>query len=477
MKTKLWSKRIWLLNLVSFAIVLSSPLLHAAETLPNASFLFSHPGYNYAPSVIDNGVTEKFWWCGYGTPSGSTTQTDVIYYTTYDWGTKTWGSINQVLAPTLGDWDGLYTCDPSVIQGSFVDPDNGLTYGYAMYYTGTNNGAIAGSVNSIGVAFSNDGVTWVKYKENPIVAQQVPMLGTYGAGQPATYNLDGKAHIFLFYTDTSTSYGQRAWLRTAMDGINFGAPLLISNQSADGYTLCVNSDFAYDYQTNSFYAAFETCGTNRSGERETYQFGLYRLSGDLLVEGQGVWQPLGYVNTAMTGFELNHSPGLRRDGFGNVTPWLPLVSVYFAGGTNDPNTWNLSAVGWNPNPSTFALSRYAEYPNGHWVTTGYVAPGYALESVLGYLLMTEAPNTNAIYSCQLSDGIHQMISLDSSCEGQKPLGVIGWIYQTPPSNTSVVAIYRCSVAGGDHFASLDPNCEGQTIENGGLPLGYALSNL
>lgn len=458
---------------INFLVILIfvSISAHSDEHLPGGATLFGHSGYNYGPSVIDNGTTEKFWWCGYGTPPSSTNKTDVIYYTTYDWGSKQWGAIVQVLAPNAVGWDKAFTCDPSVIQGSFVNPDDHLTYGYAMYYTATDQ--VDGTVNSIGIAFSNDGINWIKYSGNPIIRQQVSAQGVYGAGQAATYNFDGKAGIYIFHTDDSTSDGQRMWLRVANDGIHFGAPLLISNQSSDRYTLCTNNDIAYDYNTDYFYGAIETCGTSRSGERETYQFGLYRITGAALRAGQGQWEPLGYINSAMTGFDLNHSPGLKRDGWGNLTSWLPMVYVYFAGGTNDPNTWGLTTVGWTPTPSTYALNRYAKYPDGHWVSTGYVGPGYNLESTLGYLFMTQVPNTRPIYSCELLDGIHHFISIDSACENQKPLGVAGWIYLTSQADISTVAIYRCSDGGGDHFASLDPNCEGTTVENQGQPLGYA----
>jgi hypothetical protein len=457
----------------------------AGEYLPNRAYLFTHSGYNYVPSVIDDGVTEKFWWCGYGTATNENgRKTDVIYYTTYSWSDGEWGPIVQVLAPDGGTWnessqqgstwEWAFTCDPSVIQGVFVNPDDGASYSYAMYYTATNTTVAAGTRNSIGVAYSNDGINWVKYSKNPVITQQdSSKVDVYGAGQAATYNYDGKSGLYLFYTDDTTSYGNRVWLRSTTDGIHFGTPTLISNTSSDGVALCPNDDFAYDWKTGYFYGAIESCDFQRSGERVHYQFGLYRIAGADLLKGQGAWEPLGYVNSAMTGFSVNHSPGLRRDGFGNSTAWLPLVSIYFAGGTDDPSTWNLSTVGWVPSPNTFALNRYAQYPYGHWVSTGYVDPGYTLEMTLGYLYMTRMPGTRPIYSCQLLDGIHHFLSMDQGCESQVPLGVAGWIYLAPPQDVNTVPIYRCNSANGDHFASTDPKCEGTTVENEGNPLGYA----
>ncbi len=67
-------------------------------------------------------------------------------------------------------------------------------------------------------------------------------------------------------------------------------------------------------------------------------------------------------------------------------------------------------------------------------------------------------------------GQHNLLSLAAACEGLLPLGPVGYAHNTQVAGT--VALYRCSVAAGaDHFASVDPGCEGQTAE--GL-LGYVL---
>ena len=67
-----------------------------------------------------------------------------------------------------------------------------------MYYVAT--AAITGTSNSIGVAFSNEGIVWKKYPE-PVISSS-SQTG-YGVGQPALYNTDHKAGISMFYEDSN----------------------------------------------------------------------------------------------------------------------------------------------------------------------------------------------------------------------------------------------------------------------------------
>jgi len=61
-----------------------------------------------------------------------------------------------------------------------------------------------------------------------------------------------------------------------------------------------------------------------------------------------------------------------------------------------------------------------------------------------------------------------MTSIDSNCEGQRIIGLIGYVYTSPPAGSSQI-IYRCRMNHGDHFDSPSSNCEGQIAEG---PIGY-----
>ncbi len=294
--------------------------------------LFGMPGYNYAPSIIAAGDVRQVWWCGYGAIPGTAFQTDVIYYRAINVATGEVSPTQTVFWPQQGQWDGRYTCDPSVIRGQFRS--GGQSYGYALYYTATDRDD--GTNNRIGVAFSNDGVNWVRYAQNPVIYPENYPTATYGAGQAATCNRDGLAAIVLFHTDLS---GAGVLVRTSTDGINFGAPTALPQS---GTTLVENNDFAYDPQADTFYGAVEFPVI--AGDRESSAFGLYRITAGQLFAGTGSWEQLGTVDPATTGAHLNHSPGLVRDGFGNLDPQH--LEAYFSEGTNDPSTWTLYSARW-----------------------------------------------------------------------------------------------------------------------------------
>ena len=467
------------LAIVASILVVATP---ARADYRNNGVLFHRDGYDYGPSIIQQGTIRQYWWCGEGQNPATGIYTDNIFYRSYDSSTGQYSPISLVLSPSPGPnvWDEAYTCDPSVIKGQFVNPANGQTYAYAMYYTATDRGPggidtggpLDGTNNRIGLAYSNDGISWVKYANNPVIYPQNSPSDTYAAGQAATYSYDGKAGIYVFHTDCSnTTLGCRLWSRKASDGIHFGAPTLISNQGLlpNQQPQMGNNDVAIDWQEGQVYGALEL--PQRSGDRETYEIGLYRMSSSDFFNGQGTWQTLGRIDTNLTGSYLNHSPGIVRDQFGNVTPFLPSIEVAFAEGTNDPNTWDLSSVTWNPTPNTLAFNRYYKSGVSHWVTTGYVAAGYNLESTLGYLFMAPQSNTQALYSCVAGgfSGTDHFVSPDPACEGQFVLGVNGWIYSSQPAGVATVALYRC-YTGVDHFVSPYANCEGQRVES---LLGYA----
>ncbi|MGA9720232.1 MAG: hypothetical protein WBQ79_18280, partial [Acidobacteriaceae bacterium] len=95
--------------------------------------------YNYSPSVIQERDVQKIWWCGGGkNPTNPSQISDTILYEEVNTVTHKKVGPMIVLAETKGTWDALYTCNPRVIGGTFVNPlGNGETYTYEMFYVGT----------------------------------------------------------------------------------------------------------------------------------------------------------------------------------------------------------------------------------------------------------------------------------------------------------------------------------------------------
>ena len=113
------------------------------------------------------------------------------------------------------------------------------------------------------------------------------------------------------------------------------------------------------------------------------------------------------------------------------------------------------------------LVRAFKLGQGHWATTRRLPDGFAEEQV--YALHREATaGTTMLFECVTGAGMN-FASTSSSCEGQEPMGPLGWIHTEPVEGS--VALYRCNSGAGDSMISPDPNCESYQTE--GL-LGYAL---
>ncbi|MFY1698150.1 S8 family peptidase [Solwaraspora sp. WMMA2101] len=136
-------------------------------------------------------------------------------------------------------------------------------------------------------------------------------------------------------------------------------------------------------------------------------------------------------------------------------------------GTGSPNL--LLFVAQGPPPPASVLYRFW---NGrdHISSTATSIAGYQREGPLGSVRTSPEAGTRPLYQCLVS-GWDYMTSLDSNCEGQRVVGLIGYAYTAPPAG-SYLTVRRCRMSSGDHFDSTTSNCEGQIVE--GL-LGYLTS--
>jgi hypothetical protein len=450
--------------------------------------------YDYSPSVIQSGDVEQFWWCGQAhNPINPSQDTDGILYESINTSTHVSSTPVVVLAETPGAWDSAYTCNPKVVRGSFVNPlGNGQTYSYVMYYVGTTSGAD----NSIGAAFSSDGIHWDKYPQ-PII--QPAIANSYGVGQPIVYNSDQKSGIVMFYENsTSTIIHIEA---TSTDGIHFTVQGTLTTNGLDLASQQASwGDMAYDSANKSWYAAFNlplrdpaTTGyinattTPFSLERGQYGVQLYRIAGGSILNGATPWQLLKTIDTNSTGYECNFIAGILRDEYGTVNVGAyPAIQMYPSISNSHPNwdatpneagtsclikNWDVGFASWSPSDGPLALNVYFNN-KVHEVTTGWIDPngGFILQSTIGHLY--ESPQNGAtvpFYGCK-SGSVDYFISLDSSCEGARILGLNGYGYSQPLAGASLIPLYRC-YTGQDHFVSRDSSCNGATVEE---LLGYSL---
>ena len=441
--------------------------------------------YDYSPSVIQTGNLRQLWWCGYAkNPNNPSQETDTILYESVDTVTGDAKGPRTVLGETPGSWDAEYVCNAKVIGGTFTNPlGDGQVYSYAMYYVGV----AKDTNNNIGVAFSKDGISWNKYPDPVIFADN--SIG-YGVGQPALYNRDQKAGITMFYEDSyPTVHHVEA---TSADGIHFTVQGTITHNGLSPDCPGQWGDMAFDSKTGHWYALFNlgVRQPNTTGgviERGQLGVQLYRIPDTALLSGQVPWELLATIDTNTTGFEANFLGGLVRDLYGTVNvASYPTIKMYVsvsnpqpgwrsspkdAGKSADPSTWDIAPVDWVPDQPLLALARYSN-GDSYVVTTGWVSPSgrFQKQTVLGQLYQgPRGPASTEWYACRSGDS-DNFVSLDPVCEGQRILGTQGFAYSQPVAGMSLVPLYRCESAQG-HFVSQDPKCEGQTVD---VPLGYVL---
>ncbi|MGI5204742.1 DUF5722 domain-containing protein [Spirillospora sp. CA-108201] len=118
---------------------------------------------------------------------------------------------------------------------------------------------------------------------------------------------------------------------------------------------------------------------------------------------------------------------------------------------------------------TFPYTRLVRGYNparGHWASSRLLPAGFTAERNWR-LWRDQVPGTSPLFECRV--GTHSMLSRDPGCEGQFPLGPVGYAYNQQLPGT--VPLYRCQIpANGDHFISTDQACEGHRAEG---RLGYA----
>jgi len=113
------------------------------------------------------------------------------------------------------------------------------------------------------------------------------------------------------------------------------------------------------------------------------------------------------------------------------------------------------------------LRRGYHSTRGHWASSRLLPPGF-VEERSWRLLREPAPGTVLLFECAV--GGHSLLTPDPGCEGQQPMGPVGYAWTDAAAGR--LPLHRCRIgAGSDHFVSPDPSCEGQIHER---LLGYGL---
>ena len=310
----------------------------------NGSLMFDEPAenyaiYNYCPSIFEENGVRYAYYCS------NMYNTNVKDYVAFRRGEKIdgewyWSEKQFVLAPTESTWDSMHTCDPDVIKGEFKY--NGETYNYLMTYLGcvtTNN-----QCNEVGlaVAKSPEG-PFIKCDEiNPIVSYTYdpsrPEVFQWGYGQSSLVSVDKKGKVLLYYTQGTTTENGIRVERWDLSDLNnpvkeYSQKMFLKGiRTWDNTTTATisNADFAYDpvgkrffvigdgfpfvtADEPSFVAAKSFVGFVKASTAEN------AVLGDIFNAYDGrSWNNVGFVSSAISGYERNHNACIVADEYG----WL-----------------------------------------------------------------------------------------------------------------------------------------------------------
>jgi hypothetical protein len=291
----------------------------------------------YPAHLFDEGK-HKVWWC-----SEASGFVDAIYYSEKagSLGPGGWSTPQMVLHHSQITWANAHVCDPSVVKGSFSY--GGQSYAYALYFT-TNTPATGGE-NEIGVAFSNNGLSFVAVDAPVISPSGNPAF--YGAGMsgvafdPVSGLLQ---HVFL-----DTSYEPNLRLRESEDGLVFTPTPPHETQLHAAGRLGFDGqgpDIAFNPFDGRWYGTIKNHDHNLIYDGETRVLRSLTQN-DLLA----AWEVIGVFNSSVTGEPQNHNPGLGKHPDGQLLVdgegW---AYVHFSIGLERPDvhTWRVAQGRFRP---------------------------------------------------------------------------------------------------------------------------------
>jgi hypothetical protein len=146
------------------------------------------------------------------TGTGSSGQSTFMFYDGFE---STWnkypaiGAYSTVMVADQ-DWETSAPHTMSVVEMN-RDPGTGTVYKYWGYYS------LQSTASAIGVAFSNNGITWIKYASNPILGNPTEVGNRW---RWATSKIIG-SYVYLIATEETTPNQVSLYRSAITDGLTF----------------------------------------------------------------------------------------------------------------------------------------------------------------------------------------------------------------------------------------------------------------
>ncbi len=277
--------------------------------------------YTYAPAAIaDLGVDVSFT-CSNRTPR---VVEDVVMMRDHITRTD-----RVVLEPTRGAWDGKHVCDPTVVEGSYAY--DGVTYRYAMFYTGSTDPQSIGYGNQIGVAFGNQ--LYGPWKKAPSPLVTAPISAGWGVGQPSAVAVSD-TQVLLAYTrsNPTTMYA------TVLDLADGAAPVVVRAQWAlpvSGTPGILNGDIAHDPLTNEMVIVIDGPPGVPAPVWLSNVVYVMRIPMADFYAGTGQWTLVKTIDGSVTGWDKHSNAGLVRTVRGTVDQLRLSVQISIAENSDD----------------------------------------------------------------------------------------------------------------------------------------------
>jgi len=297
----LWRGQVKRNILVILAILVFPSALAAQLTIDGLIVDRPNRYDGYPTHFFKDGVHHLFF-CGHS----FVTNHDAIYHVTNSIGLyslSTWSAPVEVINHFQVPWANQHVCDPTIVYGPVTY--NSTSYNFMLHFTANDLGQ---GDNAIGVAFSNDGFTWLVHP-TAVMNPDGGFDGSYGAGAGSGAWGESPGIMVHLFRDSTTSFGDwRIRYKESTDGVNFTPAISIDTQMAQASNLGFGSSPAVAFYplTQDWRSAIH----NVSGSDPGKPVRLLRAASpnDLF----GAWSTTTFLDGLQAGEEIVLLPALSR---------------------------------------------------------------------------------------------------------------------------------------------------------------------